>query len=635
MTITALIVGSAFIGAAFLTKFWFLAPTRLGGLFYYTNILLDWAWKRLRISRGVSAGTVFVSGCGILYFAGIPWLVLACLVVLLLLFDIFTNSSERRTLSTVYVHAEAIDSDSPVATGTTPGSLPRPSVHPDLVVSLMGPFVRRTPRYDLGRVAYGRILELEVIVANHSLIACQLPIEVCLRMPPDLRRLTATKAKIDRLGSGDFARIPLRIQAVGPGTGDFTVTVRKGEQAVGLRVGYSTSLEPGALASAAVERYPGACATGFAWRGDMDLYDDLTSQSIEGLTHTLKLAARYCFPQTMFLSTRLCLDASEVQQYYSHFGVSRGESRIPDFIDWLRNSVEIRHRISYPFRFSKPFALELGNHMHLHYGTDAAASLENQWTLMARMGVGRYSWMGDEEGSFAEQRDNARKARSMMEEHLGYSPKSWAMPDSTNDQWTPAAVEAAGCDVLSDSDATHEQNVLFQPPPHHPRGTKAVELTKRYPGDPQDFTHYSMFLYWLHRGHRKRIPVVFMCHQHLRLYQGHACTRFTEAVMRYALTRFNGDFHINTVYGIGIFWRDVLSPETRKVKVDCSGSRIRVFNRGSLDFEGVPVDLQYSDGRKATVLVDLPAGSEIEIDPVTQSSKVLSGTPHGNPAVPA
>ncbi len=38
----------------------------------------------------------------------------------------------------------------------------------------------------------------------------------------------------------------------------------------------------------------------FCWRGDMDLYDTLTFQSIEGLEGALKLAARYAFPQTMF-----------------------------------------------------------------------------------------------------------------------------------------------------------------------------------------------------------------------------------------------------------------------------------------------------------------------------------------------
>jgi hypothetical protein len=203
----------------------------------------------------------------------------------------------------------------------------------------------------------------------------------------------------------------------------------------------------------------------------------------------------------------------------------------------------------------------------------------------------------------------------MMEQVFEFRPLSWAMPDSTNDRLTPAAIEAAGCEVLSDSDASHKHNVLFQPPPHHPAGTiAAVELTKRYPGDPQDFTHYAMILYWLHRAHRLGIPMIFMCHQHLRLFEGYACTRFTEAVMRYVLTRFNGDLHVNTMYGVGVYWREVFSPRSRKLEVRVMGDRVEVHNAGSTNLKDVPVDIQYKGGRVSTVLVDMPSGSNGEID---------------------
>src|SRR5512133_2759467 len=100
------------------------------------------------------------------------------------------------------------------------------------------------------------------------------------------------------------------------------------------------------------------------------------------------------------------------------------------------------------------------------------------------MGAGNYPWIKDGADSFEEQRDNAIECRRQFEQHFGFTTKSWAMPDSTSDEHTPRAMEAAGCEVLSDSDISHKDNVLFQPPPHHPKGTEVVELTKRYPGDP-------------------------------------------------------------------------------------------------------------------------------------------------------
>ena len=71
-------------------------------------------------------------------------------------------------------------------------------------------------------------------------------------------------------------------------------------------------------------RYPGGRRCAFAWRGDMDLYDTLTRQSIEGLEVTLGLAARYAFPQTMCLSTRLAFDEAAAQAWAAHDGRDHG-----------------------------------------------------------------------------------------------------------------------------------------------------------------------------------------------------------------------------------------------------------------------------------------------------------------------
>jgi hypothetical protein len=172
-------------------------------------------------------------------------------------------------------------------------------------------------------------------------------------------------------------------------------------------------------------------------------------------------------------------------------------------------------------------------------------------------------------------------------------------------------MEAAGCEVLSDSNVRARHNVLLQPPPHHPNGTSSVELTKRYPGDPQHVYHVAMILFWIHRAHRKGIPVVFMCHQHLRQFDGYACARFTEYILRYALSEFNGDLYVNTVYGIGKYWREVLSPKTKRLEIVAKGDSIHVRNNSDFDLVDLPLDVTSTEGHTFTLLINVTAQSEI------------------------
>jgi hypothetical protein len=180
--------------------------------------------------------------------------------------------------------------------------------------------------------------------------------------------------------------------------------------------------------------------------------------------------------------------------------------------------------------------------------------------------------------------------------------------------YTAAAVSAAGCEVVSGSDIRARDNVLYQPPPHHPAGTTAVELTTRYPCDPQHVYHVAMLLFWLYRSHRLALPMIYMCHQHLRLFAGHACTRFTEFVLRTVLSRFGGDFYVDTVYGIGKYWREVLSPVTRRVTLSLKGATLTVHNGADTDFVDVPIDVNGADGRVFSVLISLQAGATRTID---------------------
>jgi hypothetical protein len=588
---------------AICTRLIFLSPIRVGAINYYSNVLSEFFVKRLGLPHGiVEAGLLFVGVLIMAFTEPLSWLDGIVALWLVTGLELYLRFQERRILDTVYAYPTNLH--------------PYPSAHPEITVNLNGPFVTRLPRYDLGDIVAGRIIDLEMIIGNHSIVPSQVPTIVDVQGTHHLTVEPLFCREIRPLASGDVFRGIVRLTARGTDQrGRVRLRVTCGERTTILIVTYRSIFDrqDGRITGARIVRYAGASRSAFAWRGDMDQYDTSTFQSIDGLVTTLDLAARYRFPQTMYLSPRLTLVLGEAREFYHHFGVDRGQDQIPDFISWFRDHVELRHRMAYPFCVDKSYAMELGNHGFLHYGTDAAAAPGNGWRCGARIGDGNYDWLGADKHSFAEQRDNALAAARICEEYFHFTPKSWARPDMTNDAYTPAAMEAAGCQVLSDSDAAHRHNVLLQPPPHHPAGQRVVELTKRYPGDPQHIFHVSMIRYWIHRAHRKRIPVVFMCHQHMRQFDGYGCTRFTESILRYVLSRFHGDLHINTVYGIGIYWNEVLSSQNRTVYVESHDDTVVVRNTGQVDLSAVPLDISYQGGRRATVLIDLSPGSSFRV----------------------
>lgn len=594
-----------------------LANTRFGWLFYLANLVGEFVVKRLGLNRFAfeltagAAGTALITlGSGLTTGLGVG-LALAVL-------ELAVRREERRLLVTAWTRQDSIG-PAPADTGTTQGlatGYPTPSVHPELTVNLVGPFVSRKPRYCLGTLVVGRCVEVDVLIANHTVV----PTQTCVRLVAGGAEGVAIEGPSERLlpaaaaGSCHRHRLSWTVHSEG-GAARLPITVIWGDtrQHIVISVDRRITADRARITGAEVQRYPGGCRSAFALRGDMDLYDASTLQSVEGLEVTFGLAARYRMPQTMYLSTRLSLDEAEARRWADHYGIDRGAGRIPVFVEWMRDRVDLVHRRGYPYGSTKPYLIELGNHGHLHFGTDTAGAAENGWKHRSRIGAGRYPWLGKETGSFAEQRDNALEARRWCEELFGYTPRSWAMPDRTRDEHTPAAMAAAGCEVLSDSDVRTVDNVLFQPPPHFPAGCTAVELTKRYPGDPQHVFHVGMNTFWIHRAHRLGIPVVFMCHQHMLQFEGSACTRLTEAVLRHVLTSFHGDLWINTVYGIGTYWRDVLSPRSRAVEVSAAGAGVRVGYSGNLDHEAVPIDLRFAGGGRATYLVDLEPGTDREI----------------------
>jgi hypothetical protein len=599
---------------ALLSRCFFLAPYRAGALFYYANI-----WKELFARRKGwphAAGDLVPLALGVVMCgaAGARSAALGLLAAVAVL-EAVLAAAERRVLTGSGAPPDPRWHPPGASPGSFPaGAAPHPSHHPALVVNLVGPFASRVPRYDLGDLVSGRTLLLRVLVGNHSIVPAQVPVELSVASDGPVAARLRGPGALPPPRSGDVRVFEIEVTAAegtGP-RGRIALTVSCGPDRQRVPVFFSGVCPPSPVAAALVSRYPGARRAAFAWRGDMDHYDTVSFQSIEGLRTTLGLAARYRVPQTMFLSTRLTLDADETTAFYRHFGGERGAEEVPAFVGWLRENADLRHTAPYPFEPGRPFVLELGNHMHLHYGTDAAAAPENGWKRGARMGDGRYAWSVPGADSFTEQRDNAREAARRQEEAFGFRPRSWAMPDSTKDEHTPKAVAAAGCDVLSDSVGGSSANVIRQPAPFVPEGTSAVELTKRFPGDPESLTQAKMFLYWAHRARRRGIPVLFMCHQHMRQFAGTACTRLTEYVIREALTAFNGDLFVDTVWGVGSYWLAALGPRAA-VHVEVEGGVAVVRNGSDRHLSAVPVDLVLASGRRSTVLVDLPAGAVVQV----------------------
>lgn len=596
----------------------FLAPTRLGWINYAGNLVGEVFFKKIGCRRVWAEPGMASVGCLCLAAAGLPAVGVMTVVLFLLLLELYARLAERQMLTAPYTHLDPIGlrrGESAAARGLGVG-YPAPSTHPDLTINVVAPFVERVPAYRLGTLIVGREFEMRLVIGNHTRVPTQTGIRVRVRAPEALVCEQGFGEAVPRLEPGAVHELRQRWKVQSStGAGTIFFEIAWGHRSHRINVGFDDCATPAGVTvtQARITRYPGACRSAFAWRGDMDLYDESTLQSIEGLEVAFGLAARYRMPQTMYLSTRLSLDERAATEWAAHYGCDRGARRIPQFIAWMEKNVDLRHQATYPFHSAKRFVVELGNHGHLHFGTDTAGARENRWQAGAKMGAGVYPWQGEDRSSFGEQRDNALAARRVIEPLFGFSPKSWAMPNRTNDGSTAAAMEAAGCEVLSGSDVRPRQNVLLLPPPHYSRTTSAVELTSRYPGDPQHVFHLAMVTFWMHAAHRRGVPMIFMCHQHMRQFDGDACTRFTESLLRRALTRFGGDLHVNTVFGVGKYWREALGPRTRRIVARVEGDHLIVENGSDVDFSDVPVDLTIADGRRFTELVHLPAGERVTL----------------------
>lgn len=610
MTVLTVVLASLLLAGsaiALLSKLFFVAPTRVGFLVMFANIFYETMFKKFLITRfPLDLIALFLLTGGWWYLGG-P--LTACIFTVL--FAALWGYSLHEDIG--LRNCSPGEQDKRFI-----GKIPMP--HPRLIAIIQGPVLDRSTGYDLGDWPIGHEEQFEILVLNPTILPpqCKLSLRIDGERP-ELEVKCEFGEEQEAPDPGEVLRVCFRLAArvktASPIQMKLTVSLGSYviEAPIVLRSIFAIDSHP--IRKAQIKRWKRGARGGFAWRGDMDLYDPATFQSVEGLRPVLELSARYRIASTMFLSGRLCLDKEEHRKFCDKLRVDRRTEGIDGFIEFMREEVDLGHEIDFPYHGSRRFALEVGNHMYLHYGTHAAMAEGNNWQSHVQMGAGRYSWQSEGDcSSYAEQRDNAIMNKKVIEEKLGYTIRSWGVPGREYDDDTPRAVEASGMLVGSDTNASAFTNVLRLPPPHHPRGcAQLVELTKKYPGDPDNAFKIAMLKYWMGRAHRRGQVFIYMTHHHALRYQGISCLNLTDTVLRHTLEHYRGDFHVSTIYGLGRYWETVLCPEHRWVEVSVrGGSVLEISNRGGEALEGIPVDIEFAGGKGCVVLFDVDKQSNVD-----------------------
>ena len=610
---TLMLLGLAWLlllGAGYtllLSKCWFLAPYRAGWLMLIPNVVQETVERRLGVPRamqdfglllGVPLGTGWlagpVAGLAVALVGGAAWAG-ALLVELRWRADV-----PARQLAALR--------------GRVPLPVPR------LIVTLRGPVLARGPGvYQLGDWPEGMAQSFELLVLNPGPVRPQLPLRVTVGT-------TCPRLAVQRDGPeerpgpepGQVLTLPFALRTLAAGAGgEVRVRVSQGDWvwARTLRLGAIPAGAAARCRQAEVRRWKHGARGAFVWRGDHDLYDPGTLQCAAGLRRALGLAARFRMPTSVMLSARLSLVETEHAAFCQHFGWERHSEEIPAFIRFWREEVDTALEQEFPTRAERPLAAEVGNHCYLHYGTHAAADPDNGWTSHARMGQGRYPWLSAWPcDSFTEQRDNLVKGSAVIEELIGVRPASFTIPGDVLDGETARAVEAAGLEVGTETDATKWQKLLVFPAEHHPAGCeRLVELTRMLPRDPQNAAQVAMLKFWLGFARRHGRALVYLAHHHLVMYEGNACHNLTAELLRHVLADTEGDIYPATLTALGRYWRDVLSPRTRCLKIGLEGEGVRLENTGSRDLTGLPPEIELSGGGQYMRLVDVPAGAVVRV----------------------
>lgn len=590
-----------------LSKCWFLAPTRAGWLMLIPNVVQETVERRLGVPRDVQDfGLLLLVSLGTWLLAG-P---VAGLVVALVAGSAWAGA----LLVDLRWRADVPARQLAALRGRVPLPVPR------LIVSLRGPVLGRGPgRYELGDWPAGTAQDFTLLVLNPGPVRPQLPLRVqvesaCPRL--EVRLDGPEETACPEPGQVIAPSFTLRALAGGAG-GEVRVRVAHGDWVWErtLCVGTIPGGAAGLCRQATVRRWKYGARGAFVWRGDHDLYDPGTLQCAAGLRRALGLAARFRMPTSVMLSARLSLVQEEHAAFCAHFGWERHPEEIPDFIRFWREEVDTALEQEFPTRADRPLAAEVGNHCHLHYGTHAAADPANGWTSHARMGQGHYPWLSAYPcDPFTEQRDNLLKGSDVIEALIGVRPASFTIPGDVLDEDTARAVEAAGLEVGTETDATKWQKLLVFPAEHHPAGCeRLVELTRMLPRDPQNGAQIAMLKFWLGFARRNGRALVYLAHHHLVMYEGNACFNLTAELLRHVLVDTEGDVYPATLTALGRYWRDVLSPRTRCLHIRVEEGGVRLENSGNRDLTGVPLELELSGRGRYLRLVDVPARGTVKV----------------------
>ena len=589
-----------------LSKCFCLARFRIGWLVMFSNVVYETLFKKFHWNRWpIDAAALVLIAAGWTFVAG-PWAG-AAVAVLMALAWAYTLLIDLRWRTD-----ELARQDGRYGVKQAPRQIPLPL--PRLIMVIRGPVLNRGRILDLGDWPEGHEDAFEILVLNPSTVTPQWPMKIEIVGGAGAEVLDAPTAERKAPEPSEFVRIPFRLRAGSPGGsrevrlrlvhGDYTLCETLRLRSVVARADVRAE-------GAEIRRWKGGARAGFGWRGDQDLYDPATFQSAEGLRMALGLSRQFRLPSSLYLSGRLSLVAEEHRKFCEHFGFDRHTEGIPGFVKFLREEVTCEAELEFPFDTPRPLAMELGNHMYLHYGTHAAADEGNQWQQRAEMGAGRYAWQGPGTDSFGEQRDNAAKNAQVIRDTVGATVRSWGVPGRANDADTARALEAAGVEVASDSDASAWTNVMRLAPPHHPQGCeRLVEISKKYPGDSNNAYRIAMLKYWLHAARRTGRVFLFMAHHHLLLYEGTSCYQLTREFFRYALAECHGDIYPATVTALGLYWERVLCPEHRWVRIAHDGASATVQNTGTADLERLPLEIALCGGRRYMTLVDVAAGQK-------------------------
>jgi len=490
---------------------------------------------------------------------------------------------------------------------------------PRLAVVIRGPVLGRGRRiYLLGDWPVGLEQAFELLVLNPTTVRPQLPLNVSVesRSPglevsvDPLPTVAPEPGQVMRIGFRVVARAELR-------GGEISVSVAHGDRRWTRVLRLESSFDPRTFRpiSAEVRRWMHGCSGSFAWRGDHDLYDPCTFQSEHGLRLALGLARRFCVPTTVMLSSRLSLEQEDHAEFCRRFGWDRRSSEIPGFIRFLREDVDTANEQDFPVTTDRPVAAEIGNHMHLHYGTHAAADPGNGWRSHVRAGAGTYPWMSRSPcSSFEEQRDNMLACAASIRNHLGIKTSCFAIPSDFYDADTSRAAEAAGIEVGNDTDSTKFERQFVFPAEHHPEGCERLaELTRMSPRDPVNASQLAVLKFWVGFARRKRRALVYLAHHHLLMYRGTSCFALTAELLRHVVAESEGDVHAATVTSLGRYWRDVLSQRTRCLDVKCGEQGVIASSRGDRDLAGIPVEVEFAGGRRMMRIVRVPAGTAVQV----------------------